>query len=399
MPARATQPAGAAAGQALVQVVGAGEIDLETLEICLSGIRDGVEKHLDPRLTGDAWTTTYVWFHPENPRIEGPAVLFDLLPAVTWHLRPHAPYVLRMRDAKGPKREERLTWIAIRLPSQAPEGYVPPKGPTARPAARPAAADPPPPEAAPNADAAAAMSAEMERAVAEREAAERAAAAAAEQRRQDEERRRRVEDERLKREDEKTARAEYALAEVSSERKGISKAMLGGLAVAVLLAIAGGAYMMKDDLFTPSVPPPVTAPVVPTTLDGARAFLARNPGADESFGMAEKFKAAQQLDGEFLLLREAARKGSAPAALALGEMYDPATYTPETSPLPAPNPAQAAAWYRQAAEAGIAQAQYRLGMLLMSGKTDEPNGPEVGISWLRKAADQGLAEAKEALPK
>ncbi|QLH39061.1 MAG: sel1 repeat family protein [Defluviicoccus sp.] len=115
--------------------------------------------------------------------------------------------------------------------------------------------------------------------------------------------------------------------------------------------------------------------------------------------MAEKFKAAQQLDGEFLLLREAARKGSAPAALALGEMYDPATYTPETSPLPAPNPAQAAAWYRQAAEAGIAQAQYRLGMLLMSGKTDEPNGPEVGISWLRKAADQGLAEAKEALPK
>ena len=138
---------------------------------------------------------------------------------------------------------------------------------------------------------------------------------------------------------------------------------------------------------------------MPTTLEGARQFLARDPGADESFGMAEKFRAAKSLDGAFLLLRNAANKGSAPAALALGQMYDPATYSPETSPLPAPNPEQAVEWYRQAAEAGIAEAQYRLGMLLMSGKTDEPNGPELGVSWLRKAADQGHPQAKDALPK
>ena len=38
-------------------------------------------------------------------------------------------------------------------------------------------------------------------------------------------------------------------------------------------------------------------------------------------------------------------------------------------------------------------------MLLMSGKTDEPNGPELGVAWLRKAADQGHQQAKDALPK
>ena len=54
-----------------------------------------------------------------------------------------------------------------------------------------------------------------------------------------------------------------------------------------------------------------------------------------------------------------------------------------------PNPAQAVEWCRQVAEAGIAEAQYRLGILLKSGKTDTPNGLELGVSWLRKAADQG----------
>jgi TPR repeat protein len=38
-------------------------------------------------------------------------------------------------------------------------------------------------------------------------------------------------------------------------------------------------------------------------------------------------------------------------------------------------------------------------MLLMSGKTDEPSGPERGVAWLRKAADQGHPQAKDALPK
>jgi TPR repeat protein len=64
-----------------------------------------------------------------------------------------------------------------------------------------------------------------------------------------------------------------------------------------------------------------------------------------------------------------------------------------------PNPAQAVEWCRQVAEVGIAEAQYRLDILLKSGETDTPNGLELGVSWLRKAAEQGHPQAKDALPK
>ena len=70
MPAKATQPVGYLAGQAQVQVTGGGAVDRDTLEVCISGLLDNVEKHLDPRLTGEAWTTTYAWFRPGSPRLE-----------------------------------------------------------------------------------------------------------------------------------------------------------------------------------------------------------------------------------------------------------------------------------------------------------------------------------------
>jgi Sel1 repeat len=386
MPARATQPAEYPAGQARVQVTEAGAVDLGTLEVCISGLLDSIEKHLDPRLTGEAWTTTYIWFRPGAPRLQGSALLFDLEQSVTWHLRPHAPLVLRLRDARGLRREERLTWVPIRLPSQAPQGYVLPVGPAPKPA-RPAA----------TAEAGAAE-VDTERAQAEREAAAAAAAAVDLKPRDDEEEeRRREEAERLRREQEARERQEREEQE-QKPRPGLRKPMIFAGTAALLLAVAA-AWFYKDWWSGSMAPPAVVQSEVPTTLEGARQFLARDPGADESFGMAEKFRAAKSVDGEFLLLRNAANKGNAPAALALGQMYDPATYSPETSPLPAPNPEQAAAWYRQAADAGIAEAQYRLGMLLMSGKTAEPNGPELGVSWLRKAADQGHPQAKDALPK
>jgi flagellar biosynthesis GTPase FlhF len=123
--ARATQPAGYPAGQACVQVreAEAGAVDLDTLEVCISELRDSIEEHLDPRLAGEGanvWKTNYVWFRPHSPRLEGSALLFDLQPAVTWHLRAYAKYVLRLRDAQGARGEVRLTWVPIRLPSQAP---------------------------------------------------------------------------------------------------------------------------------------------------------------------------------------------------------------------------------------------------------------------------------------
>jgi TPR repeat protein len=372
-----------------VQVTGAEIADADTLEVCVSGMLDGVEKHLDPRLTGQAWTTTHVWFRPATARVAGTSLTFDFEPSVTWHLRPHAPYLLRLRDAHGLRREERLTWVAIRLPSQAPQGYVPPAAPATKP-----------PPSAPRPDTEDLDETAAERAEAEREAAAMAAAAIDLQKRHDEQdERRREEAQQLRREQEEHDRAELHERQ-QQPQLGRSKTFVwAGIAAALLAVLAAGAWLYEQRWSVIGTPAPVAQPEVSITLEGARQFLARNPGADESFGMAEKFRTARSLDGEFLLLRNAANKGSAPAALALGEMYDPATYSPETSPLPAPNPEQAVEWYRQAAEAGIAEAQYRLGVLLMSGKTDEPNGPELGVSWLRKAADQGHQRAKDALPK
>lgn len=137
MSARATQPAGYPPGRAHVNVAGAGAVDIDTLEVCVSRLLDDIQKHLDPGLTGEAWTTTYAWFRPVSPRLEGSALLFDLEPSVTWHLRPHAPLILRLRDARGMRREERLTWPPIRLPSQAPQGYVSPAARPPKPAGPP----------------------------------------------------------------------------------------------------------------------------------------------------------------------------------------------------------------------------------------------------------------------
>ena len=85
--------------------------------------------------------------------------------------------------------------------------------------------------------------------------------------------------------------------------------------------------------------------------------------------------------------------------MAIGKMYDPFTFSRETSALPAPNANEARDAYRVAAEAKIAEAQFLLGRLLSSGKTDDSDGPERGVHWLQQAADQGYDEAKKALPK
>lgn len=176
--------------------------------------------------------------------------------------------------------------------------------------------------------------------------------------------------------------------------------ILAILGLTLLVAAGLGVWFSRDALFGDEAGSQASAtPAVPTTLEGARKFLAGNPGADESYGLADRFMKDKQLDGAFLLLRNAASKGNAAAALALGEMYDPETWSAETSPLPAPNLSQAVEWYGQAAAAGLAEAQYRYGMLLLSGKTTVPNGPELGVAMLRKAADQGLEKAREALPK
>ena len=134
------------------------------------------------------------------------------------------------------------------------------------------------------------------------------------------------------------------------------------------------------------------------SIAGIRKFLAGNPEPADARAKAEALAAkGGQLDSQFLLMKYAAERGDRAAARMMGTFYDPQTWTKEKSPLPAPNPLEAARWHKMAAEAGDAESQYRYGMLLRNGGTDEPNGPEMAVGWLRKAAEQGNAEAKKAL--
>ena len=136
------------------------------------------------------------------------------------------------------------------------------------------------------------------------------------------------------------------------------------------------------------------------SLEAVRKYLAgKPPAADAAAKVAQLASARKLLDGQFLLLRYAAEQGDIAAARDIGRMYDPATFSKDSSPLPEPNPVEAARWLKQAAQKGDAEAQYRFAMLLKRGGTDEENAPEQAVFWMRKAAEQGHELArKESLP-
>jgi TPR repeat protein len=57
---------------------------------------------------------------------------------------------------------------------------------------------------------------------------------------------------------------------------------------------------------------------------------------------------------------------------------------------------QAVAWYRKAAEQGLADARYSLGLAYENGR-GVPQDNTQAIAWFRKAADQGVNAAKTKL--
>ncbi len=59
--------------------------------------------------------------------------------------------------------------------------------------------------------------------------------------------------------------------------------------------------------------------------------------------------------------------------------------------------AQAAAWYRKAAEQGRTDAQIRLAALYRDGARGFPRDMQQAVAWYRKAAEQGDADAQATL--
>lgn len=88
-------------------------------------------------------------------------------------------------------------------------------------------------------------------------------------------------------------------------------------------------------------------------------------------------------------LKRQAPAGIPPAQNSLGRAYDLGQGVPQDY-------AQAASWYRGAAEQGIAAAQYRLAVLYAKGK-GVPQDYKEAVHWTQKAAQQDYAPAEYSL--
>ncbi len=76
----------------------------------------------------------------------------------------------------------------------------------------------------------------------------------------------------------------------------------------------------------------------------------------ELFARAQDYLAKGDPDSALAVLEESARRGHAPSARAVGEMYDPTLWGETPSPFTRPNPQEALRWYEKAIELGDSEA-------------------------------------------
>ncbi|WP_082498234.1 tetratricopeptide repeat protein [Pseudorhodoferax sp. Leaf267] len=373
MPTRLIQTEQHATGSAAFQVTGpAAQQVLAPEELEIAIVQPGpTERYLDPRNPDDPWTTSVYRFRPLNPGREGNTLSLEIDYGVTYHLRANQPYKLRIRQFEGMEFDEIFTGpAAMRRGAKVPVGWTPPpdpRGPVSLPPpAPPAAPVPAPPPPAPPPPPPAPPVVEPVPAPAPVPIP--------------------------------PPPPPPAPPPVQPPTGGGSKTRIVVPLLALLLVLgAGGWYWsQRQPEKTDTAAAPAKAEEV--TLASIRAELAANPEPAAARARADALaKEGKLLDGQFLLYRYAGEKGDREAARIVGGYYDPDTWTKETSPLPAPNPQEAARWLKQAAEAGDAEAQYRYAMLLKQGRTEETDGPEQAVAWLRKAAEQGHEAAKKAV--
>lgn len=189
-----------------------------------------------------------------------------------------------------------------------------------------------------------------------------------------------------------------AQAPIEKHRWEQSATRLAGIALAAILLLVSMAALLLVWRGEPEPARPMPAPAARAyTEESVRAFLAPDPDGPSATAEGALYEAAGHPDLALLLYRHAARRGEYRAAVAIGRMYDPDGFDPARSAFAAPDAEQAASFYEQGAEAGDAEAQYRLGRLLISGRTAGEADAERGALWLQRAARQGHAQARAAL--
>ena len=380
-------------------------LDAATLEIGIATADAG--KHLDPSKQGAAvWVSGETWFAPKSSAAEKQGIVLELGPRVTWHLKPKHPYRVHLRDGKGHIAKDRMIWPAVRMPTSSSE-----------PAAQPKPAEPSPtPDLAPAPESAAAPT----------EVSPTTTASPSE-----------AADTETTKVQERNARSIFRMV---AGLMGIYH-WIGAAVAIVILALFLQFHKGNIDSFMDSAKGLVdkiiqlvrevddadvggeyggttttgTGDDTATSRDGAAApgvsgagarapmtraevvpYLKEKPPADDALEEAGRAGDAGDRDAAFLLLKYAAREGSAHAARLIGQLYDPVTHSPD-GVIKNADSEIAAGWYEKAAKAGDADAMFRLGEMLKEGMLDRSDASEQSLQWLRKAAEAGSKKAKELL--
>ena len=180
------------------------------------------------------------------------------------------------------------------------------------------------------------------------------------------------------------------------------------IAALVLLAVFGvghyvyTVYLQKEpeQVATPPAPPAtVPAPEAPPPKKSVRdivgEFMGTRPTPEAMLARGQEFAKAGEMTAAFLVWRNAADAGNAPAQIEVAAFYDPLTQPTKAGFTP--DAARAAELYERAALAGLAEAQRKFGLLLAKGGPGFPADPVRARSWLQQAAAQNDADARKAL--
>lgn len=372
MPTRLVQSPSHPSGTAALQISGAALAQLPAAELVEIAILQAgsIERFLDPRNPSQPWTTAVYWFRPLFAQMERAGLSLEIDYGVTFHLRANQPYILRLRDQLSSVTvEERFTGpVSMRRPTAPPDGWVPPPDPRG-PVEVPYASQRLQAEATPlEPNLPGLPEVEVSLVSTTVDATDNAGAGGTQ---------------------------EPALPGLASGISPKTKITVSVLLCAILLG--GGAWWFLGQEKN-NQPYAGSSPDADSSLASIRKLIASGPDVAVVRAKADLLaKTGKLLDGQFLLYKYASEKGDATAALAMGEFYDPDLWEKTKSPMPAPNPLEAARWYRQGAEAGDPESAYRYSTLLKKGRTDEVNAEEQAVSWLRKAALKGHAKAKQEL--
>jgi hypothetical protein len=177
------------------------------------------------------------------------------------------------------------------------------------------------------------------------------------------------------------------------------------LGFALLLALAGAGAWAWWDCRIPALPGPQCQTAAPKMERNAEVQPISPPqhctglSAEECLAAAQKSLAAHQPDAARQLFQEAAELGAPEAYIQLGQMYDPETWSIETSPAANADWETAAYWYDEAARTGDKDGMLGAGRLYCRN-TQDPAFLSHALELLRKFVLEAPGDAAaEALLK